>query len=236
MTIMVKKKNQMENIGNTQQFEQYFAEEESDFFQFMIDQDFFENPKTYKDYVDRIRYVSHFFIIDRSFDKDKLKSVRKYLVETMGKRDRYATPHGISDLVSGLNKFLLYAQSNYQGSVEKDIKRKEEEIINDTSLSVTEKEVLIKSRIGQGKFRQNLINYWQGCSVTQCDNYPLLMASHIMPWRKADNRQRIDLFNGLLLTPNLDKLFDKGFISSLRLTLRGRWSVPSVLMLKIGMH
>jgi len=39
------------------------------------------------------------------------------------------------------------------------------------------------------------------------------MASHIMPWRKCNNTQRLDVYNGLLLTPNLDKLFDKGYIS-----------------------
>ena len=39
------------------------------------------------------------------------------------------------------------------------------------------------------------------------------MASHIMPWRKANNLQRLDIYNGLLLIPNMDKLFDSGYIS-----------------------
>ncbi|WP_425319805.1 HNH endonuclease [Fibrobacter intestinalis] len=57
------------------------------------------------------------------------------------------------------------------------------------------------------------MEYWKGCSVTECQNYSLLMASHIMPWRKANNLQRLDIYNGLLLIPNMDKLFDRGYIS-----------------------
>lgn len=76
-----------------------------------------------------------------------------------------------------------------------------------------EKDAVIKSRIGQGKFRQDLIDYWCGCSVTDCQTHSLLIASHIRPWRKSNNQQRLDVYNGLLLIPNLDKLFDKGYVS-----------------------
>ncbi|MDZ7737331.1 MAG: HNH endonuclease [Gammaproteobacteria bacterium] len=41
----------------------------------------------------------------------------------------------------------------------------------------------------------------------------MLVASHIKPWREADNRERLDVYNGVLLLPNLDKAFDWGFIS-----------------------
>lgn len=191
----------------------YFANEETEFFQFMIDQGFFKNKKTYKDYIDRVRYVSSFFRIDRTFDDEKLKEIKQYLVETMETRDRYNSSHGIGDIMSGLRKFLVYAKSNYQSCIENDIKEKEDIIHNSIELSETEKEVLLKARIGQGTFRKQLIDYWKGCAITHCANYPLLVASHIMPWRKADNRQRIDLYNGLLLTPNIDKLFDKGYIT-----------------------
>ncbi|MBR1475301.1 MAG: HNH endonuclease [Muribaculaceae bacterium] len=71
----------------------------------------------------------------------------------------------------------------------------------------------MKSRVGQGSFRQQLVDYWHGCSVTHCQTQSLLIASHIRPWRKSDNMQRLDVYNGLLLIPNLDKLFDKGYIS-----------------------
>ncbi len=52
-----------------------------------------------------------------------------------------------------------------------------------------------------------------GCAVTGYKSTKLLIASHIKPWRSSDNKERLDMFNGLLLIPNLDKAFDKGFIS-----------------------
>ncbi|KAB7892593.1 HNH endonuclease [Poseidonibacter ostreae] len=77
----------------------------------------------------------------------------------------------------------------------------------------TEKEETIKCRIGQGKFRDELIKYWGACAVSLFDKIELLMASHIKPWRDSTNKERLDIYNGLLLTPNLDKVFDKGLIS-----------------------
>jgi len=42
----------------------------------------------------------------------------------------------------------------------------------------------------------------------------VLVASHIVPWAQcATNEERLDPLNGLLLTPNLDKLFDQFLIS-----------------------
>ena len=76
-----------------------------------------------------------------------------------------------------------------------------------------EKEELRKARIGQGKYRKALISLWKKCSVTQFHKTELLIASHILPWHKSTNIQRLDKFNGLLLLPNYDKLFDKGLIS-----------------------
>jgi len=78
----------------------------------------------------------------------------------------------------------------------------------------TEIESLTKARIGQGKFRRKLLAYWENsCSVTKVGNKLLLRASHIKPWKDADNSERLNKFNGLLLTPNLDALFDQGLIT-----------------------
>lgn len=131
----------------------------------------------------------------------------------MNERDRYNSLKGISDIASGLRKFLQYVQSDYRKRVADTILAEENDVEKDTQISDTEKEAVVKSRIGQGAFRQKLIDYWHGCSVTQCQTQTLLLASHICPWRKSDNKQRLDVFNGLLLIPNLDKLFDKGYIS-----------------------
>lgn len=83
----------------------------------------------------------------------------------------------------------------------------------DLNTSDTEKNSLIKARIGQGKFRRDLITMWQGCAVTGCKTNELLVASHIKPWHASDNRERLDKFNGLLLMANIDRAFDAGLIS-----------------------
>lgn len=81
-------------------------------------------------------------------------------------------------------------------------------------LNETEREAMIKTRVGQGPFRDALIKRWGGCSVTSCRAHDLLIASHIKPWSNCTTpAERLGAANGLLLTPNLDRLFDRGLIT-----------------------
>lgn len=78
----------------------------------------------------------------------------------------------------------------------------------------TERQALVAARRGQGLFRQRVLQYWSGrCAVTGCALSPLLVASHIKPWAQSSDTERLDGFNGLLLTPNLDRLFDRYLVS-----------------------
>ncbi len=79
----------------------------------------------------------------------------------------------------------------------------------------TEAERMVVQRVGQNVFRDALLDYWQGeCCVTGLAVPSLLRASHIKPWAKcASDDERLDVFNGLLLAPHLDALFDDGWIS-----------------------
>ena len=88
-----------------------------------------------------------------------------------------------------------------------------EQILSDKAISTTEKSTLINTRIGQGQYRRDLIDYWGGCAVTGCSDPRFLVASHIKPWKDSVNDERLDRFNGLLLLPNLDKVFDLGYVS-----------------------
>ena len=86
--------------------------------------------------------------------------------------------------------------------------------IKQSILSQTEKETLIKARIGQGIYREELIKkYDSKCVMTGIDSKKLLIASHIKPWSICTNEERIDINNGLLLCANMDKLFDSGLIT-----------------------
>lgn len=88
-----------------------------------------------------------------------------------------------------------------------------DKIKNSKELSVTEIDRLVKSRLGQGFFRSELIRLNRKCAISSCENTSLLIASHIKPWRECQNKERIDPYNGLLLLPTFDKLFDQGLIS-----------------------
>ncbi len=70
-----------------------------------------------------------------------------------------------------------------------------------------------KSRIGQGKYRESLLEECPFCPITMVNDERLLIASHIKPWIFSNDKEKIDPKNGYALTPLYDKLFDKGFIS-----------------------
>ena len=87
-------------------------------------------------------------------------------------------------------------------------------IKHDKTLSDTDKESIIKSRIGQGIFREKLLQKYNGaCFISGVSDNRLLIASHIKPWAVSDNKERLDTENGLLMNVLYDKLFDLGIIS-----------------------
>lgn len=92
------------------------------------------------------------------------------------------------------------------------IQRIEEEI--EEEIHDNEKIAIIKNaRIGQGKYRDNLLNDCPFCPITLVSDERVLIASHIKPWAKSDNKEKIDSKNGFMFSPNIDKLFDRGFIT-----------------------
>jgi len=80
-------------------------------------------------------------------------------------------------------------------------------------LPETERESLIIARRGQGLFKDRVMRIEKFCRVTKVENPVHLRASHCKPWRDSSNEERLDGENGLLLTPTIDHLFDRGFIS-----------------------
>lgn len=78
----------------------------------------------------------------------------------------------------------------------------------------TERKGLVTSRVGQGAYRKRIIHRWEyKCAVTGFENLNILIASHIVPWSESTDNERLDVDNGLLLSPNYDALFDKHLIS-----------------------
>lgn len=85
------------------------------------------------------------------------------------------------------------------------------EIIKPTS---TERTGLVTSRVGQGAYRKSILHRWEyKCAVTRFSDTRILIASHIVPWKDSSDQQRLDVDNGILLSPNYDALFDRRLIT-----------------------
>jgi putative restriction endonuclease len=90
----------------------------------------------------------------------------------------------------------------------------EKDVLANIGLDKTVKQAVIQARRGQGTFRANVESVEKACRLTKIANPSLLIASHIKPWRSCITAaERLDGMNGLLLTPDADLLFDRGFIT-----------------------
>jgi len=90
----------------------------------------------------------------------------------------------------------------------------EVELRESTGLLETEKQAVIKARIGQGRFREDVLRFHRSCPFTGVVEPIFLRASHIKPWARChDDSERLDPYNGLALSPAADHLFDKGMVT-----------------------
>jgi HNH endonuclease len=92
-------------------------------------------------------------------------------------------------------------------------RRLEQQVANDSAIRETEKLAIIRARNGQGLFKDRVSKIESRCRITGVENPVHLVASHWKPWRDSSNEERLNGENGLLLTPSIDHLFDRGFIS-----------------------
>ncbi len=99
---------------------------------------------------------------------------------------------------------------NYNNNLKINI----EEISNfSKELNGKEKEALVKIRENQNIFRKQLLKRFDSCCLCGMSNENLLIASHIKPWAQSNDTEKLSSFNGFLLCPNHDKVFDIGLIS-----------------------
>ena len=111
---------------------------------------------------------------------------------------------------AGLSRALpSQAAKDYQQAVTAELAELPSGIVG------TEVERMVRQRVGQNKFRDAMLDYWGGaCAVTGVAIPEVLRASHAKPWAEcATDAERLDVFNGFLLSANLDALFDRFLIS-----------------------
>ena len=112
---------------------------------------------------------------------------------------------------NALKWFRSYVESNVFDIIE--AKNEEDKIRKTISIPVTERDAIVKARIGQGKFREQLLDKYGACIISGVDISKALVASHIKPWAVSTNEERISVNNGLLLSATFDRLFDSGLIT-----------------------
>jgi len=110
-------------------------------------------------------------------------------------------------------KALLSVLDPLSFRVEKNLLDEIAEVSPTLPSDKTTRKTVVDARIGQGVYRTSLISLWGSCAVTEATMLEMLKASHIKPWTDSDNIERLDKFNGLLLSANLDSAFDCGLIS-----------------------
>ncbi|NMH60655.1 HNH endonuclease [Alteromonas ponticola] len=175
-----------------------------------------KSDKTIKNYVGALKNSIPNWLNDAGLANQSLLSIGSYIeyekivsktyeVREFVEKDK----RGNGMYSAAIRSYRSFLSDLTQADVQQDI----DEIILNKDIPDTQKAVMVNTRVGQGRFREDLINHWKGCAVTKYQNYSFLIASHIKPWSKSDNEERLDPFNGLLLLANIDKAFDLGFIS-----------------------
>jgi len=102
----------------------------------------------------------------------------------------------------------------FANAVEEEVEQyMAEKVRIDIEIPETTRLAIVKARVGQGIFRDEVSKVEKHCRLTGVEDADHLVASHIKPWKDSDNRERLSGQNGLMLTPTPDHLFDKGFIS-----------------------
>ena len=142
----------------------------------------------------------------RSGDRWKTKDFDRRFLLRLGK----IRAHGKSVYVDVLERVPVDA---VVGTSQNKIA--EEELDHEISrdVPVTTRQALVKARVGQGIFRDEVLKLWSyQCAVTACGIQEALRASHIKPWSESTDQERLDPYNGLPLLATLDALFDKHLI------------------------
>lgn len=157
------------------------------------------------------------------YEEDNLDRLNELLQEQRQENSKFyhldTASYGEKDYYSAaIGAYVMFLKEYRNYYVDNEFLGHDEELIieeikKNKVLTITEKQTVILSRLGQGGYRRELIDLWKSCSISKYNNPDLLIASHIKPWKDSTNEERIDKYNGLLLLPTYDKLFDLGYIS-----------------------
>ena len=168
-------------------------------------------------------------LANRIRPKDHIELLRPLLPERYsplqpngnGLQSVYLTevPEALAQVLMGLIGQEMVSLASYDQTIKPmadDIdfweRKLEQDLITNSAIPDTERLAIVRARIGQGLFKERVSAIESRCRITGVQNPVHLIASHCKPWRDATNEERLNEENGLLLTPSIDHLFDRGFI------------------------
>lgn len=123
------------------------------------------------------------------------------------------TPNG-KDIFYYWKLFVDYDMLNVEDALVFNYgKQQDEDIVPQPPVQDRKKVEFGRARLGQGKYREALLEECIFCPITLINDERLLIASHIKPWAVSTDKEKVDPKNGFILSPLYDKLFDKGLIS-----------------------
>ena len=116
-------------------------------------------------------------------------------------------------LLNEMGRTLDDFDAEHQVQEETAAEEEQKSLEGRTDIGETQKRQMVLARRGQGIFKANVRLNEGACRVTGVKDPALLIASHIKPWAKSDDKEKLDGCNGLLLSPHVDRLFDRGLLS-----------------------
>ena len=152
-------------------------------------------------YCGRLEYIEH--------DENTTRPI--HIVYQSLDYDESTQNQNLIDIYNWKPEMIGKTSSNNVYLVKKQISRPKGE---QKKPNYTERRGLVISRVGQGWYRQEILKKWGNkCSITGCSLTEILISSHIKGWSECNEDERLDVDNGILLSPHIDSLFDKHLIS-----------------------
>jgi hypothetical protein len=152
-------------------------------------------------YCGRLEYIEH--------DENSTRPI--HVVYQSLDYDETTQNQNLIDIYNWKPEMIGKTSSNNVYLVKKQISRPKGE---QKKPNYTERKGLVTSRVGQGWYRQEILKKWGNkCSISGCSLTEILISSHIKGWSESNEDERLDPDNGILLSPNIDSLFDKHLIS-----------------------
>lgn len=121
------------------------------------------NTRSRTNYISWLKFMAGRYELDVDLSEGKIQTIINDERRALSSRTIYKSEKDLVNFKSALRKYKQFLDSNYSKVIQETILSETRKVQQDNSITLTEKNAIIKSRIGQGLFRERLILYWSGC-------------------------------------------------------------------------